>query len=230
MSLNPAQWAAETIAVRWPSNPKGAFYMIGYGASPEMVDKVLGVDEVDALKTEAECLQGIIQQLGWDAKALRRSARSHETTRASELRKLTKLSRGNKSLRASLERKDKNIRRLERLLNDRPVAQRDRDARVRAEARNLGVDTFMGFSIADHVETIHVAEELAESVRRYMPHEHSYEIAGRFLKLRTPPAPRKVVTRLHCPKCEALVGEEGGKGEPTHYFCPNSKCGWRYEV
>ena len=137
-----------------------------------------------------------------------------------------KLSRGNKSLRASLERKDEKIRGLER----QTTSQRDTDARIRAEARNLGVDTFMGFSIADHVEAMYVAEELAESVKRVYSRRKLCEIARRFLKLRTPPAPKKVVTRLHCPKCEALAGEEGGKGEPTHYFCPNSKCGWRCEA
>ena len=78
MSINPARWAAETFARRWPTNPHGAFYMIAYGASPAMADEVInGGFNLGELLAENVDLHTKSEMLSRGNKSLRRTIARH---------------------------------------------------------------------------------------------------------------------------------------------------------
>lgn len=123
----------------------------------------------------------------------------------------TKLSRGNKSLRGVMERRDEKIKTLERQLNF---------------SKSTKSDTFMGMPIADAVSAVFVADELARAVTSHAKWANITEIANRLLKLRDPPpVPKRV--KLVCTKCGGVI--TGDNLNIATAFCPKQDCTWEGE-
>jgi len=103
MSINPARWAAETFARRWPTNPHGAFYMIAYGASPAMADEVInGGFNLGELLAENVDLHTKSEMLSRGNKSLRRTIARHADELTAINAHLHEARRKNKKLRARI--------------------------------------------------------------------------------------------------------------------------------